>query len=223
MSVSHATEGQHHNPALQHQFEDLDQQHETYNLGMWTFLVTEVMFFGGLFTAYAIYRTLYPEAFIEASNHLNLLLSSVNTAVLLCSSLAMALAVRAAEMGDKREIIKYLIVTIVLATTFLGLKGVEYYLEYQEHLIPGLNFFFEGPEAAQVELFFVLYFVMTGLHAIHMLIGIAVMAIMIFYASRNRFTADSYEPVEMTGLYWHFVDLVWVFLFPLLYLVGRHG
>jgi cytochrome c oxidase subunit 3 len=222
MSVSHVTEG-HHNPALQHQFEDLEQQHETYNLGMWTFLVTEVMFFGGLFTVYAIYRALYPVGFAEASNHLNLLLSTVNTAILLCSSLAMALAVRAAQMGNKRAIINFLALTIVLAVAFLGLKGVEYYAEYRENLIPGLNFAFEGAHATEVQLFFVLYFVMTGLHATHMVIGIVVMAIMIFYASRDRFTADSYEPVEMTGLYWHFVDLVWVFLFPLIYLIARHG
>jgi cytochrome c oxidase subunit 3 len=221
MSVSQA-EG-HHSTALAHQFEDLQQQHETYNLGMWTFLVTEVMFFGGLFTVYAIYRALHPTAFAEASNHLNLVLSTINTAVLLCSSLAMALAVRAAQLGQKQAIIRYLALTILLATAFLGLKASEYYAEYQEHLIPGLNFAFEGPEAMQVQLFFVLYFVMTGLHATHMVIGIVVMAIMMVYASRDRFSPESFEPIEMTGLYWHFVDLVWVFLFPLLYLIARHG
>lgn len=210
-----------HSPALSHQFDDLEQQHESYYLGMWVFLVTEVMFFGGLFAAYTIYRWRFPEAFAEGSNHLNLLLSSVNTAVLLCSSLAMALAVRGAQLGKRRVLIGFLLLTMILGLAFLGLKGVEYYQEFQEKLIPVLNFSVESPNAAQVELFFILYFSMTGLHAIHMILGIAVMIILTILSWRNRFSPDYYAPIEMMGLYWHFVDIVWVFLFPLLYLIAR--
>jgi cytochrome c oxidase subunit 3 len=211
-----------HSSALSHQFDDLEQQHESYYLGMWVFLVTEVMFFGGLFGAYTIYRFRFPAGFAEGSNHLNLVLSSTNTAVLLCSSLAVALAVRGAQVGKQKVLIGFLLLTILLGSVFLGLKGVEYYQEFEEHLIPGLNFSLDSPNASQVELFFVLYFTMTGLHAIHMIIGITVMFILVILSWRNWFSPDYYAPVEMAGLYWHFVDIVWVFLFPLLYLISRH-
>jgi len=210
-----------HPSALYHQFNDLEQQHESYYLGMWVFLVTEVMFFGGLFGAYTIYRFRFPEAFTEGSNHLNLWLSFTNTAVLLCSSLAIALAVRGAQLGRRKILIGFLLLTVVLGAAFLGLKGFEYYEEYQEHLIPGLNFSLDSPHANQVELFFVLYFSMTGLHAIHMILGIAAILVLTFLSWRNWFSPDYYAPIEMMGLYWHFVDIVWVFLFPLLYLISR--
>jgi cytochrome c oxidase subunit 3 len=212
-----------HPSALFHQFDDLEQQHETYYLGMWTFLVTEVMFFGGLFGAYTVYRVRFPEAFIEGSNHLNLWLGSVNTAVLLCSSLAIALAVRSAQLGKRKTLVGFLLLTIVLGATFLGLKGVEYYQEFEEHLIPSINFVLDSPLADQVQLFFIIYFSMTGLHAIHMILGISALFIFVVLSWRNKFSPDYYSPVEMMGLYWHFVDIVWVFLFPLLYLMGRAG
>jgi cytochrome c oxidase subunit 3 len=210
-----------HSAALAHQFDDLEQQHDTYYLGMWTFLVTEVMFFGGLFGAYTIYHIRFPDAFREGSSHLNLMLSATNTAVLLCSSLAIALAVRAAQLGRRKALVSFLVVTIILGSTFLGLKGIEYYQEFGEQLIPGLNFSLESPNAAQVELFFILYFSMTGLHAIHMILGITALIIFVILSWRNRFSPENYAPIEMMGLYWHFVDIVWVFLFPLLYLIGR--
>jgi cytochrome c oxidase subunit 3 len=212
-----------HSSALFHQFDDLEQQHDSYYLGMWAFLVTEVMFFGALFGAYTIYRFRFPEAFVEGSNHLSLTLSSINTAVLLCSSLAVALAVRGAQTGKRTILVGFLLLTVILGAAFLGLKGFEYYQEYEEHLIPSLNFSVTGPNARQVELFFVLYFFMTGLHAIHMILGIAVMLVLTFLSWRNRFSPDYYAPIEMAGLYWHFVDIVWVFLFPLLYLIARHS
>ena len=212
-----------HPSTLFHQFDDLEQQHESYYLGMWTFLVTEVMFFGGVIGAYTVYRLTYPEAFAEGSNHLNLILSTTNTVVLLCSSLAIALAVRAAQLGKRRALVGFLILTIILGSAFLGLKGVEYYEEFEEHLIPGINFTVDSPRANQVMLFFILYFSMTGLHAIHMIIGITALIVFVVLSWRNWFSPDYYAPVEMMGLYWHFVDIVWVFLFPLLYLIGRAG
>lgn len=203
-----------------HQFDDLEQQHTSSALGMWVFLGTEVMFFGGLFTAYAVYRYLYPAAFAEASSHTDLLLGGINTAVLLTSSLMMALGVRAAQLGQRKALVMFLVLTLLMGAAFLGIKGMEYYKEYQEGLVPGLNFTFAGENAQQVRLFFVFYFFMTGLHAIHMIIGLGVVTVLAILAWRGRFSTHYYTPVELTGLYWHFVDIVWVFLYPLLYLVS---
>lgn len=210
-----------HSPALAHQFDDIEQQHESSSLGMWIFLATEVMFFGGMFLGYAVYRAMYPTAFAEASRHLDIWLGGINTAVLLCSSLTMALAVHAAQLGARRTVAIFLVATIILASVFLGIKAFEYYHKYEEHLIPGAVFEFPGENANHAQLFFSFYFAMTGMHALHMVIGIGVMLIMIALALRGRFSPEYYFPVEMTGLYWHFVDIVWVFLFPLLYLVDR--
>jgi cytochrome c oxidase subunit 3 len=238
LSATHAATG--HPDALNHQFDDLEQQRETYTMGMWAFLITEVMFFGGLFMAYIVFRYKYPLAFAEASRHLNLVISAANTIILLTSSLTIALAVRAAQLGKTKAIVTFLTVTLLLCLAFLGLKSVEYYEEYQENLIPGLNFAYEhqasesnlshGEAAAieseidprHVELFFVIYFIMTGFHAIHMIIGAGVLVILIVLAWRNWFPPENYAPIEMMGLYWHFVDIVWIFLFPLLYLINRH-
>ncbi|MBI3942990.1 MAG: cytochrome c oxidase subunit 3 family protein, partial [Chloroflexi bacterium] len=191
-------------------------------LGMWVFLATEVLFFGGLFMAYIAYRFLYPNAFAEGSRHLNVWLGSTNTAVLLCSSLTMALAVHSVRVDNRKLLVIFLLATMLLGILFLGIKAIEYYVDYQEHLIPALNFSVEGPDARQVEIFFLLYFFMTGLHAIHLIIGVCIIALMAFLAWRNHFSAERYMPVEITGLYWHFIDIVWVFLFPLLYLVDLH-
>lgn len=207
------------NSSATHHYSDSQQQHAAANMGMWLFLATEVLFFGGLFLAYTIYYTLYPEAFAEASHHLNIWLSTLNTAVLLCSSLTVALAIHAVQTGHNRRAAQFLGITILLALVFLGFKGFEYYTEYREGLIPWLNFSVEGSNAPQVRLFFILYFVMTGLHAIHMVIGIFVLGLVALMAYRERFSPIDHDPVELTGLYWHFVDMVWVFLFPLLYLI----
>jgi len=206
--------------ALAHQFDDLAQQYEASNLGMWTFLLTEVMFFGGLFVSYTVYRTAYLAGFIAGSQHLNVLLGTLNTAVLLSSSLTMALAVHAAQEGHTRLLRRFLLLTMLLGLMFLGIKGYEYVLEYHESLVPVLNFAYTGPHAPQVKLFMIFYFVMTSLHALHMLIGLSLLTVLVVLAWRERFSAAYHTPVEVIGLYWHFVDIVWIFLYPLLYLVG---
>jgi cytochrome c oxidase subunit 3 len=208
--------------ALAHQFDDLEQQSEAATLGMWAFLVTEVLFFGGLFLGYVVYRSSYPEAFASGSHHLDVALGAVNTAVLIGSSLTMALAVHAAQVGRQKELVLFLLGTILLGAVFLGIKGVEYAHKFAEHLVPGPSFVFAGPHAHQAQLFFSFYFAMTGLHAAHMVIGIGVLAVLTVMAWGGRFSAAYYAPVEISGLYWHFVDIVWIFLFPLLYLIGRH-
>jgi cytochrome c oxidase subunit 3 len=212
-----------HGGALAHQFDDLEQQHEASTLGMWVFLTTEILFFGGLFLGYAVYRGMYSEAFHAASRHLDVVLGTVNTAVLLSSSLAMALAVHATQSGARRKAIVLLLLTIALGSVFLGIKGLEYYHKYQEHFIPGPNFHFEGEDNRHPQIFFSFYFVMTGMHALHMVIGMGLMLVMIQLLRKGRLTPEHFAPVEVTGLYWHFVDIVWVFLFPLLYLIDRSG
>lgn len=220
-----------HTQHLAHHFETPTQQHESASLGMWTFLATEVMFFGGLFTGFVVYRFTTPEAFRIASGHLNVLLGSVNTAVLLTSSLTVALAVHAGQTGDRRAQVRYLLLTILLGIAFLGVKGVEYSEEFRAQLVPGAHFKNDAlhappgtsdEELQRAQMFFVFYFFMTGLHALHMIIGIGVFAVIALMARRGRFTPEYYTPLELSGLYWHFVDIVWVFLFPLLYLIDRH-
>jgi cytochrome c oxidase subunit III len=210
-----------HHPALQHQFETMEQQQESATLGMWLFLVTEIMFFGGLFLCYLLYRMWYPVAWAEGSLELDLVLGGVNTVVLIGSSLTMALAVRSAQTGFPRATVNYLVATMVLGLVFLVIKGFEYAHKFETHHVPGPNFQFEGPHARQVEIFLSLYFAMTGLHALHMVIGFGLLSVIAWMAYRRRFTPEYYSPVEMAGLYWHFVDIVWIFLFPLLYLVDR--
>jgi cytochrome c oxidase subunit 3 len=216
---------------LAHQFEDLGQQRTSATLGMWTFLATEVMFFGGLFAGFAVYRFVDATAFAAACRLLSVKAGTINTFVLLTSSLTMALAVRGGQEGRAKHQVRYLLLTMLLATVFLGIKSYEYLMDYHEHLIPGFNFSTKAltiPAGAtplvikQTELFFVFYFFMTGLHAFHMIIGIGVMAWMALLARRGRFTREYHTPLELTGLYWHFVDMVWVFLFPLLYLINLH-
>jgi len=213
-----------HVPGLAHHFDSLEQQTEATTLGMWVFLVTEVLFFGGLFMVYIVYRTWYPEAFAAASHTLNITLGTINTAVLITSSLTMALAVHAAQLGQRKLIMIFLIATMVLGAVFLGIKGVEYYAKFEEHHVPGPGFRFEEPQlAAHAQIFFSLYFLMTGLHALHMIIGFGIMLFMLGWTWKGTITADYYSPIEIAGLYWHFVDIVWIFLFPLLYLLGGRG
>jgi cytochrome c oxidase subunit 3 len=212
-----------HDPRLKHHFEDAHQQREASTLGMWVFLATEVLFFGGLIAAYLVYRVWYPSAFGEASRHLHLTFGVTNTAILITSSLTMALAVHASATGRRAPLAGYLVLTMALGAAFLGIKGVEYYQKFAEHLIPGAAFRFEGIDPTHAQLFFSLYFALTGLHALHMVIGLSVLAVILVMALRGRFTAAWHTPVEISGLYWHFVDIVWIFLFPLLYLIGRHA
>ena len=220
-------------PALQHHFENLEQQREAGTLGMWVFLVTEIMFFGGMFFAYTLYRTKFPEAFASASNHLSLPLGTVNTAVLIFSSFTMAMAVYCAQTGKRRGQVISLALTILLGLTFLGIKAVEYHDKYVDHLIPGRlipgNPFdasgvhlLPGAHKQNVEMFYWIYFAMTGMHAVHMIIGVGILSVILFFAARGKYGPEYHNPVEITGLYWHFVDIIWIFLFPLLYLLGRH-
>lgn len=222
-----------HHPALQHHFENLEQQREAGTLGMWVFLVTEIMFFGGMFFAYTLYRWKFGLAFASASNHLSLPLGAFNTAVLITSSFTMAYGVYSAQIGKQRRLIISLIITIALGLTFLGVKAVEYYDKYEDHLIPGKLIpghefspakihLLPGAAAQNTEMFYWIYFAMTGMHAVHMVIGVGLLSVILFFAVRGRYGPEYHNPVEVSGLYWHFVDLIWIYLFPLLYLLGRH-
>jgi cytochrome c oxidase subunit III len=212
-----------HHPYLQHHFDTMEQQMEASTLGMWTFLVTEIMFFGGLFTAYLVYRHQSPLGFQEASHHLNIYWGAANTAILIVSSLTMAFAVRAAQTSQKRETqVFWLLWTMVLGAAFLGIKAIEYADKFRDHIVPGPHFQWEGLYPKPAEQFYSLYFAMTGLHALHMIIGLGIMTVITIMAWKKQFDGEYYTPVEVAGLYWHFVDIVWIFLFPLLYLIGRH-
>lgn len=204
-----------------HHFDDAEQQRLASTLGMWAFLATEVLFFGGMFAGYAVYRSWYPQIWAETSRHLDVLWGTVNTLVLLTSSLTMALAVDAAHHQRARPLRKFLLATILLAVAFVGIKGYEYSHKWHEHLVPGAGFQWPGTqiEESAAELFFSFYFVMTGLHAVHMAVGIGLLAYLAWRAPRAPAAFINF--VENTGLYWHFVDIVWVFLFPLLYLIDR--
>lgn len=265
------------------QFDDLDQQHDASMLAMWSFLATEVLFFGGLIMAYVVYRTIYRDTFAAAAHHLDVTLGGINTVVLLASSLTMALAVRAAQLKQRMNAVYFLIATIVFGTGFLVIKGFEYYAEYKENLIPFINFVWEEDHHAEgaiasaesgdahstelsgsaprvsglsdwsdpelrrstysyedstlkrdalgdvgsnpeqrAKLFFVLYFFMTGLHALHLIIGIVLVGIIAALVGTKWFSGFGETPIEVTGLYWHFIDIVWVFLYPLLYLIDLH-
>jgi cytochrome c oxidase subunit III len=212
----------HSQQGLRHHFDDSEQQFESSTLGMWVFLLTEIMFFGGMFGGYTVYRNLYPDAFASSSRFMNLGIGAFNTAVLICSSLTMVLAVRGAQIGSKKTLILFLVLTLFLGCVFLGLKVVEYHEKWVDHHIPGPGFRYDEPRYFhQAQILFFLYFAMTGMHAMHMVVGAGLLTTLIVMASRNRFSAAWYTPVEMIGLYWHFVDIVWIFLFPLLYLIGR--
>ncbi len=308
MSSHSDTHGHDHAPGLQHQFEDMKQQEESVSIGMWMFLVQEIMFFGGLFTAYLVFRSRFPLAFAEASNHLNAFWGGLNTLVLIVSSLTMALAVFYAQRGNRNMQVIMIVLTMLFGTVFLGVKVVEYTDKYNSGLVPvtgwnkkikesdlqkagvtekkeaafviplietkaeaaagmtyekkanpkgefqwnygthvvdyGLKkeketgqpylteservgYFTNGVFDAnkyrdRIRIFYYIYFVMTGLHALHMIVGLGLMTWLLVMAWRNTYSSEYYAPVEMSGLYWHFVDIVWIFLFPLLYLLGRH-
>ncbi|SRR5436190_5858185 len=203
------------------QFDDLEQQREAAQLGMWVFLATEVLFFGGLFLGYTVYRCLYADTFATASRHTEVILGGANTAILLFSSTLMALAVRAAELRQRKELISLLLATALCGLAFMVVKGFEYHKHFSDHLVPGTHFEWHEANWPAAEMFFWLYFAMTGLHAIHVMAGIGVMLVLGLLAWRGKFSQGHYTPVEIAGLYWHFVDIVWIFLFPLLYLAGH--
>lgn len=207
-------------PRVAEQFDDLDQQHHAATLGMWTFLATEILFFGALFTGYLVMRIRFPEAFAQGSRHLVLWIGGTNTALLLLSSFTVALAVAAARHAARRVMLASLVATILLGSAFLVLKGVEYSIDYRESLVPVIRFDpapFTHP--ARTQLFLILYFTMTALHAVHMTIGVGVWIVLLVLAFKGRFTPEYHSPLEVAGLYWHFVDIVWIVLLPLLYLV----
>lgn len=206
--------------ALAHQFDDLGQQYEASTLGMWAFLLTEIMFFGGLFLGYAVYRSAYLEGFVEGSHHLDAILGTIMTAILIGSSLTMALAVHAAQIGRDKLLVGFLLLTIGLGLVFLGIKGYEYWHKYHTDLVPGFRFHYDGPYPEIVRLFLNFYFIMTAMHALHMIIGLGLLAVLVMLAWRGVFSSEYHTPVEVVGLYWHFVDIVWIFLYPLLYLMG---
>jgi len=212
-------------PAIAHaaQFDDATQQREAATFGMWVFLATEILFFGGMFLGYAAYRRAYPAAFAAASRHTLLAFGATNTAVLLISSAMMAFAVRAAREKRRAALAWRLFATAALGLLFLGIKGFEYAREFSEHLLPGASFHFDPPYTNQAEMFFYLYFLMTGVHAIHVTIGVVLIAIFGSRAWHTDAFARNDTAVDLLGLYWHFVDIVWVFLFPLIYLVERHS
>ena len=224
----------HRTGELYGQYRDLGQQREAASLGMWVFLITEVMFFGGLFLTYTINRSLYGAAFAASSQELDVRLGGINTAVLILSSLTMALAVWASQTGKRKQLIVFLIATLALGSVFLGIKSVEYADKFHHHLIPGRNFLFPAEKISPVlarqdaflnvhaQLFFSLYFGMTGLHALHMVVGVGLLLFLLRQAVRGRYTPQYNTPVEVCGLYWHFVDIVWIYLFPLLYLIDLH-
>ena len=232
-TIGHAHTAEHANAALQHHFENMEQQREASTLGMWVFLVTEIMFFGGMFLAYTLYRSKFPAAFASASNHLDLKLGAINTIVLILSSFTMALAVYCTQIDKRRGQVISLILTLILGLTFLGIKAVEYHEKYVDHLFPGRVIpsrpfdasgvhLLPGAAKENIEMFYWIYFAMTGMHAVHMIIGEGLLAWLVIQARRGRFGPQYNTPVDLIGLYWHFVDIVWIFLFPLLYLLGRH-
>jgi cytochrome c oxidase subunit 3 len=287
VEVEHAV----HHPGLQHQFDNMEQQREAGSIGLWAFLVQEVMFFGGLLMAYLLFRYQYPMAFAGGSNHLNVWWGFLNTLVLIASSLTMAMAVYFSQTGKQKMLCIFIVLTMIFGATFLGVKAIEYKDKYDHHLIPfevgGLKFewnrsqWHEAHERAKhketlppeiealikkeeeggaeaehiafpiysgdlklinehagekekklyqdptlwerkVQLFYWIYFTMTGLHALHMIVGLGIMSWLLWTAYKGRYSPKYHSPVEISGLYWHFVDIVWIFLFPLLYLLGRH-
>jgi cytochrome c oxidase subunit 3 len=217
--------GHTHNEAVHHQYEDYEQQCESYVVGMWTFLVTEVMFFGALFLTYTLYRWNYQLDWWKAHEHLNVPMGATNTTILLLSSFTMVLAVYGAQNHNRRMAMVNIVITILCAVGFLVIKSFEYREKILDNLVPGVGFtndpnVLHGANLNHSQLFYALYFGMTGLHAVHVIVGIIVLsALWTFWLKRNRLVMKDYIPTELVGLYWHFVDLVWIFLFPLFYLM----
>ncbi len=216
---------------LEEQFPNLEHQHETAALGMWVFLATEVLFFGSLFVGVAVYRYQYPVEFEVGSEHLSWIIGGSNTIVLLISSLMMVLAVHYTKVGQRNRVLVYLALTALLGLVFLGLKGLEYYIDFQESLAPGVKFDdqywvsqvgLRPEQVPHVKLFLLYYWTMTLFHALHMIIGIGVVITLFVLTWRGWFSPEYSAPIDVAGLYWHFVDMVWIFLLPMLYLLGTH-
>lgn len=205
---------------LQHHFTDAEQQKESSKLGMWIFLLTEVLLFGGLFLAYAVYRAWYPDMFINAHKALNVWLGGTNTVVLITSSLTMALGIRSLQVNKRKQSAAYLVTTLLLAATFLVIKYFEYSHKIHLGQLPGKYYTYTGVEGTNPHIFFSLYFMMTGLHGLHVVVGMGLITWVLIRTLKGTFSSAYYTPVEMTGLYWHLVDLIWIFLFPLFYLIG---
>jgi len=234
----HASHDVHEHPDWQkHHFETAEQQREAASFGMWLFLLTEIMFFGGLFFAYLLYRNWYYDAFVSASNSISLPMGLTNTIVLISSSFTMAMGVYSAEMKNKKALQMWLLITVFLGFAFLGIKTGEYYDKFAEHHVPGASFDiadFVHPAAGsgekpltvdmanKTQIYFSLYFAMTGVHALHMVIGIAILIVLLWKSRSGLYSSGYVQPIENFGLYWHFVDIVWIFLFPFLYLINRH-
>jgi cytochrome c oxidase subunit III len=210
-------------PTVPHQFDDAVQEREASTMGMWLFIATEILFFGAMFLGYTVYRCAYPQTFAEASRHTLIVFGGTNAAVLLISSTTMAFAVRAARDNRRWLLVSFLLLTASLGCLFLVIKGFEYSKEIGEHLLPGSSFHIEAAQPAKAEMFFYIYWLMTGFHALHVTIGISLILIFAARASFTNAFTNHDTAVDLLGLYWHFVDIVWVFLFPLLYLVDRHS
>lgn len=225
-AVAIDTHHAHGHPRLEHHFENMEQQRDATTLGMWAFLIQEVMFFGGLFMVYILYRSMYPEAWIEGSHHLDVTMGAINTAILIGSSLTMAMAVYAAQVGKQKLLFNMMLATLILGTAFLVVKYFEYSHKFHEGLFPGFGLWeYHGSNPAgapHVQMYFVVYFLMTGMHALHMIVGAGILLWLMWRAKRGEFGPEYHGPIEIFGLYWHFVDIIWIFLFPLLYLVQRH-
>ncbi len=215
------SESQSAHASLQEHFRTLEQQHDAANLGMWVFLITEVMFFG-LFMSYTFARYYYPDQFAIASHYSDPMTGAINTAVLLCSSLTMALAVHASQIGWKKGSAGFLAGTALLGCVFLVIKGTEWYEKFKEHKVPGFDFQVTGSMKPVSALYFSHYFAMTGLHALHMIIGVVMVLVLIVRTLQNHYSPEYHNPVDNVGLYWHFVDIIWIFLFPLFYLIDVH-
>ena len=236
--AAHSELDHEHSPHLHHHFATVDQQREASNFGMWLFLLTEIMFFGGMFTAYLIYRNWYYPAFVAGSHWMVIWAGTLNTTVHICSSFTMAMGVYSAEMRNRKALLRYLSATLLLGFIFLGIKAYEWHNEWVEHHVPGLNFSTSDfthvdprfPQdkplsqdmADKTQAYFSLYFLLTGVHALHMVIGVSILMFLIFQAWGGAYTTGHMTMIENFGLYWHFVDIVWIFLFPLLYLISRH-
>ncbi|HJP98789.1 MAG TPA: cytochrome c oxidase subunit 3 [Rhodanobacteraceae bacterium] len=206
---------------LEEQFDEPDQQHSAASLGMWIFLATEMLFFGVLFTSYTVMRVLHPAGFAEASRHTDLLLGSGETAALLTSSITIVIALRAIKLGQRNLGTFFLLLTAALGTGFLVIHGFEYHSEWEEHLVPGVHFLQFGPHVHAVELFEVLSYLLTGWHSIHLIIAVSVVLGLAIRVQRGAFGPDHFTTLELAALYWHLVDIIWMFIFPLLYLIGR--
>jgi cytochrome c oxidase subunit 3 len=218
-----------HSSVLKHHFEDLGQQHASERLGMWMFLATEILFFGGLFGAYTCYRLWYPAEFEYASSHMNVLFASINTVFLITSSLTMTLAIRSAKLGDRAGLYRNLLITFALGAAFMVLKGFEYAHDFHEHILPGAASFGgeikagaeeRGLDTGKVRLFLCFYFIMTGIHGIHIIVGLGCILWLVQQTAANKIPPENYSTVEVVSLYWHLVDAIWLFLMPLLYLAG---